>query len=185
MSYSKQTWVDNSTPLSAQRLNNIETGLASAAQYLGSGTAFPAAGIGPGDWFLRTDVGAAPGTMYQYNGVTWIQYQVVSDSGWVNFTPNGPITVGSTGCKYRNFNGVVQIHLDSSYNGPYSGSFSFFTLPVGSRPGTYVYSMATPYGATSNVAVPVVVSPGGVVSMDSTGSYNYAGVIIDFTFLAA
>jgi hypothetical protein len=30
MTYSKQTWVDNSTPLSAARLNNMENGIATA-----------------------------------------------------------------------------------------------------------------------------------------------------------
>lgn len=30
MSYNKQTWVDDSTPLSAQRLNNMEDGIATA-----------------------------------------------------------------------------------------------------------------------------------------------------------
>lgn len=115
----------------------------------------------------------------------WFQYVLNSDTGWISFTPNGPITVGATGCAYRKVNGVVQVHLDGNYNGAYSGGFTFFTLPVGYRPGMNVYQQALPYNSTQFQGVPVVCGTGGNISMNSAGSYSYAGLVLDFTFLAA
>lgn len=81
MSYSKQTWgsgVAGGTPISATRLNNIENGLALAGQFLGTGTSFPATGIGIGDTYFHSGLGC----LMRYNGVSWWQAEpsVVSNA---------------------------------------------------------------------------------------------------------
>lgn len=72
MSYAKQTWVDNTTPLSAARMNTIENGIAAAAQFLGAGTSLPATGVGPGDHYYHTGLDC----FLAWTGTAWRQLSV-------------------------------------------------------------------------------------------------------------
>lgn len=87
MSYTPQSWVDNQSPLTAARMNAIENGLAAAAQFLGSGTAFPTAGIRVGDLYWRNDLGTN-GSLWQYTGNA-----AIGLTGWLRRGP-GDTTIG-------------------------------------------------------------------------------------------
>lgn len=71
MSYTKQTWTDGTaggTPVSSARLNYIESGIATADNYAGSGTAYPTTGLRPGILYTRTDLGYTA----MYDGTQWV-----------------------------------------------------------------------------------------------------------------
>ena len=81
-----------------------------------------------------------------YMGGSWTTGWL-SDGGWVNWTPNSPLTVGSFGCKYRIRNGWCTIMFDINYSGTYA---QFFNIGSGlPGPTTSVPFAGVWYGATT------------------------------------
>lgn len=75
MSYSKQTWVDNSTPLSAQRLNNMEDGIANAMVNADTGWVDMTSGIANG-----YTVGADGAHYRVANGICYFQISIAAST---------------------------------------------------------------------------------------------------------
>lgn len=70
-------------------------------------------------------VGGTPGT--------WERVRP-GDTGWQNIGLNAPMTVGSSGAKYRVIGGECHINLHVLYAGSWSANFTVCNLPVGARP---------------------------------------------------
>lgn len=88
MSYSTQTWVDNSTPLSAARLNNIEAGILNADFTTCTSTTRPATPF-DGQRIYETDTKAFG--FYDTTNLTWHMWDTVNQTFTPTFT-----TVGGT-----------------------------------------------------------------------------------------
>lgn len=69
MSYTKQEWVDYTTPVDAEHMSHIEDGI--FLYGIPSGTSIPS-GEESGQWFFLTqDVDTVSAGLYQYNGSSW------------------------------------------------------------------------------------------------------------------
>lgn len=193
--YSKQTWVDNSTPLSAARMNNMENGIAAATQYLGSGAAFPTAGLGAGDVFLRTDVGPAPGTLFTYDGSAWYTLNTGPAAGdtWSAEYRNGTaqtipnasdtamlfdtavttsaiVSKASNGVFTINQAGLYGISATARYSGTGQGEF-FMSILQGTPPSTNVLA-ASGNGNVAASQTPHVCIAGHVFTVGTTFFIN-------------
>jgi hypothetical protein len=89
MSYNKQTWVDNTTPLSADRLNNIEAGIFNADFTTCTSTTRPTTGLFDGLRIFETDTKAYG--FYDATAAKWVMF----DTQWQQYAPT--ITLASTG----------------------------------------------------------------------------------------
>jgi hypothetical protein len=89
MSYAKQTWTDNVTPLSAARLNNIEAGILNADFVTCTSSTRPATGLFDGMRTYETDTKAYG--FYDATAAKWVMF----DTQWQSFVPT--ITLGATG----------------------------------------------------------------------------------------
>jgi hypothetical protein len=136
MSYTKQTWVDGATPLSATRMNYMEAGIAAAASVICTSTTRPSAGLFAGMTIFETDTKASA----VYDGTTW-QYttpQVSAQAlinGWANWadghTTDNPVyeKLQITRLGTRRFmNGMITAAVAANT------SSVFCTLAAGDRP---------------------------------------------------
>lgn len=88
MSYNKQTWVDNTTPLSADRMNFMEAGIANADFLTCTSTTRPTAGLFEGMRIYETDTKAYG--FYDATAAKWVMF----DTQWQSYVPG--LTLAST-----------------------------------------------------------------------------------------
>lgn len=85
-------------------------------------------------------------------GLSVVQFappKTYTDTGWIPFAVNGPVSVGSDGCSYRIMDGICHVQVHVAYSGPFAAGFVIATLPPECRPTKTHWFAGLWYGGAS------------------------------------
>jgi len=197
MPYTPQTWIDNnaSYPLSAARMNVMETGIQTAASVADQGqrclTTVQKTNLGSGTVGTRVDE-TTLAQLQIYVGSTWMPVggpmvftneaardaAVPSPTEGMTAYLTAPTIPAATGTSTALPTGIQTIHNGSS-TPTYAANWVCVT-PIGSRSDTSASTASTSYVTTltsdaTAISVTLVTGTSALVQMESTSSVNAAG----------